>query len=65
MRHEIFVQYFLKMKQWFAILQTPCALVIKLRLTAATIAITPKPDPPDVTVSGVALFLSLASPLTG
>ena len=53
------------MKQWFAILATPCALVIKPRLTAATIAITPKPEPPDVTVSGVALLLSLARPLTG
>jgi hypothetical protein len=45
-------------------LANPCALVIKPRLIAVTIDITPNPDPPDVTVSGVALLRSLANPLT-
>src|SRR5205085_11527394 len=46
------------------ILVSPCARVIKLRLTPATIDIIPKPDPPDVHRS-VSVFRSLASPLTG
>jgi len=42
----------------------PCCLVIKPRLIAAIIAITPNPEPPIVTVSPD-VFLSLANPLTG
>jgi hypothetical protein len=37
---------------------------IKFRLVAATMAITPKPEPPLVTTSPE-VFLSLARPLTG
>ena len=43
---------------------SPCGLVIKFLLTPVIIAITPKPEPPEVTKSPD-VFLSLASPLIG
>src|SRR5258705_5502304 len=46
------------------ILDRPCARVIKFLLMPVTMAIIPKPDPPEVTVSPD-VFRSLAKPLTG